>query len=187
MSCKVTPFNLTLFKSSKETTNGQLMSGYEVGLNWPKGAYIHIFGSNFYLSKDGVNFTINNCYENGHVGHFFLARFLAFLETLLFYITLPFMLLTYVIFLVFALLSSFVLLFTLPCEFSICCSSFMGIQIGSNRDAFKIFMIIFLSSFLSILYSVVYCVTSPLSILVPELTCMLLKHHKWGTKPFSYF
>jgi len=185
MSCTMKPLNLCLHK--KDPKSDQLMSGYDFGMVWPKGFYIHLFSSEFYMSKDGIHYIIKKCYDSGSIGLFFFARLLALLETICYYITFPFILLTYLLLFVFFFLATFVMLFTLPFKFDMFCNSIVGLQIATNRDAFRSFAFNIFKSFLSILYSIVYCVTSPLSIISPELTSMLLQHHKWGTHQFSYF
>ncbi len=184
---KFGPFNLTLYSNSIRSVNGSIVGGHDIGINWPKGAFMHFFGSNLYVSKDGVYQTLQQCYNGCNVGYFFLARFLALCEVLLYFITLPFMLITYVLFMIISLFSAFCLLFTLPFSFPLCCTQFMGMQLATNRAAFLIFALIFVESIVSILYGVVYCITSPFQIIVPEFTQLLLKQHTWGTTPFKYF
>jgi len=176
------PLNLNLYKSSTRTTNDILTGGYAIGINWPKGPYIHSFSSNFYLSKDGIYQTLQKGCE-----YFLWARFLALLEVLLYLITLPVMIVVYLVLMLVSLCAAIPLTFTLPFSFNVCCNQFMGVAITTNRAACGVFWIVFLESFLSILYGLVYCITSPFQIIVPEFTQLLLKQHTWGTTPFAYF
>ena len=181
------PLNLIFGANRTETVNGQLYGGYHVGINWPKGPFIHSFSSNFYLSKDGVYQTISQCYDKGSIGYFFLTRFIALFEVLLYFITLPFMLVTYVILMIVCFICALPLTFLLPFKFNICCMTFMGIKLDNNRAACIIFWAFVVDGFISILLGIVYCITSPFQIIVPELTQLLMKQHTWGTKPFAYF
>lgn len=181
------PLNLSLSSHRTETVNGQLMGGHHIGISWPKGPYFHFFGSNFYLSKDGVYQSIYRCWYDGYPGHFLWARFLALLEVILFFITLPFMLIAYSILMLVSFCAALCLTITLPCSFPVCCGSFMGQAIVGNRSACGIFWLVFVESILSIFYGLAYCITSPFQIIVPEFTQLLLKQHTWGTSPFAYF
>lgn len=181
------PVNLILGFNRTRSINGQLVGGYHIGMNWPKGPFIHFFRSNFYISKDGVYQTLRQGCDSGNIGYFFLARFIALLEVVLYFITLPFMLVTYLVLLLLALICAIPLTFLLPFKFNVCCIQFFGIKIENNRVACQAFWQIFLQSIVSILYSFVYCATSPFQIIVPELTQLLLKQHTWNTLPFAYF
>ncbi len=184
---KFSPFNITLNTSRTETVNGVLVGGHDIGINWPKGPHFHLFRSNIFISKDGIYQTLQQGCRNCNLGYFFLARLFALLEVLLYVVTWPFMVLTYLIFMVISLCAVICLLFTLPFSFPMCCTTFMGMGFATNRAGFVLFVFIFLESILSILYGVVYLITSPFQIIVPELTQLLLKQHTWGTKPFHYF
>jgi hypothetical protein len=182
------PLNLNLGKSSTVTTNGTLTSGYHIGFNLPKGPYIHSFNNNFYLSKDGIYQSLQQCYKEGNFGYFFIARGLALLEAIMYLICFPFMVVAYLIIALISLIMALPLTLLLPFNFEFCCcNTFMSIAIPTNRAACGVFWLIFAESLLSILYGLIYCITSPFQIVVPEFTQLLLQQHRWGTGTFNYF
>ncbi len=188
---KINPFNLEFDLSNTTSYNGNISEGYHIGLFGPKGGIIHLFCCNLFISKDGVNYYVNKTYYNGfNIGYFLLARFIAILETILFGICLCIFIPIYLISIMFGLIFGILMLFTLPCEISCgclcCCRNCMGIDIINNRHICQLCWVIVFTSIISIFMIIAHTLLIPFQILIPELTSLVLKQHKWNTTQFDY-
>lgn len=188
--CSFKPTNLFFHTPNAVSRGGRLTSGYDIGINFPKGIFLHFFSPELYISKDGVAEMITTGYGNscsyGCVKSI-PVRLVALLEAMLFVISLPFQLIAYVLFLLAGLFAGLVLLPTCCCEFKLCCSgNFLG-NVATNRNMCRLGWIYFICSIIAIAYLIAYIVLIPFQIISPEFCVYVLKYHRWNTTPFACF
>ena len=149
------------------------------GINFPKGIFVHY--GNFLVSKEGVHKIIYECYNTKNPLLFFLARFYGLLDTILFFMILPIMMIVYLTFILFFLMNSFWLSFTLPFKFkiNIPCIKLNDGNTLTNRSLCKAIYLLLGSAILTFFVIIVYCIMTPLQILLPELTAFIFQLHKW--------
>jgi hypothetical protein len=164
-------------------------NGNGIGLNLPSGPYVHL-GEYFRVSKYGIYETLDK--NEYSVWIFFLVRILAILETLLFLLISPVSILIYVVlfvaFLCFSLINAIpYLLFRLvklmfPSNHSVPPSeqSSTNVCITCVDTYISISNILFcglIRTFLSIAAIAWFIVLTPIHIVAPEFTIMVLKNH----------
>lgn len=131
------------------------------------------------ISKDGINHLLDTeCYGPKI---FFLIRFLALLDTLLFTLSLPFMMVIYtVIFIVSTLI--------LVVAFPIWISLFIWYKLSTDENyirdklmsIYTLFWPGFICTLISVLVMVSLLLLTPIYIIAPEFPVRILKIHKWG-------
>src|SRR3972149_10800035 len=103
MAKKFAPATLKFNFSKSNSTNGIITSGFDIGINFPKGVFIHLFSKQIYISKDGIATMLTEGYNNSCGSGFcksFPIRLLVLLEIILFLISLPFQLIAYILIIV---------------------------------------------------------------------------------------
>lgn len=183
---KLTPCALNYEISKATSENGMISSGYSIGITFPKGTFLHFFGPRIFISKDGINETLGDCYNEKKISLFFLSRLYGLIDTILFFISLPFMLVLYSLFAITCLLVCIVMVFTLPFKFTVC-KQCIGNDTINNRALCLSALLFFFQALYTLLLCVIYTITTPIQIIVPEFTAFVIKHHKWNTLKFSYF
>lgn len=137
--------------------------GYNVGIYFPKGCFIY-FKNGLYISKDGIAMYANN-------GSYLKSRMCALIESLLFIILIPIMLITYLMLLIIFIL--LLILITLFGCFMRINFTFLGITISGQITFIKILLKLIIGCFLSIILIFIYLLIIPFNILTPELTTAL--------------
>ena len=187
---KIAPASLYINHSANSAVNGRIVSGHDIGANFPKGFYLHLFGPEFYISKDGLALMTKKYYGDAFRIGLCMAiplRFFALLEAILYLISIPFQLIGYAIVMFLGVFFGLFFLPTLFWDFQLCCrGKFLGKQ-ATNRNICLIAWMFFWLSILALFYIAAYTVLLPIQILFPEFCVYVLRFHKWNTTQFEYF
>lgn len=159
MSCKYPTqrFNISYNKSY----NGQLYSAF--GINWPKEFKLACGG--FEFNKSGIAIIL----ENWNIFTALAARGIGLIDTITYFINLPFMLLLYTVLTVWAIINWILLGIFIVC-------------MDENTTFYKYMMFIGMWGLFyipTLLKIIMLTLLTPFQIIVPELTCYVFRIQEW--------
>ena len=149
-------------------TNWCCYNLFQLGINFPKALYLTL-DKEFSISQEGIFYHLNKKCNAKYLLFMILARFIAILQTIFYLFSVPFMILFYTLVFAFTILPTILLW-----PFYLCLQNLK----------FKGFYLLCLTfswgSFMSLVTMTAHILILPLQIIIPELTALIFKVHRWG-------